>query len=92
MSSEAARIRQQELANLRTELEQERERTRFLQEGLDGGEKERRSMHNVIQDLKGSVRVYVRTRPFLKSDGQDPRDHVRSSGGRFQISFYLKTL
>ncbi|CAN0442547.1 unnamed protein product [Ascophyllum nodosum] len=75
VSSEAARIRQEELEKLRGELDHERERTRFLQESLDGAEKERRSTHNIIQDLKGSVRVYVRTRPFLKSDGEAPRHH-----------------
>ena len=78
VSSEAARIRQEELEKLRGELDHERERTRFLQESLDGAEEERRSTHNIIQDLKGSVRVYVRTRPFLKSDGEAPRHHVRS--------------
>lgn len=28
-------------------------------------------MHNTIQELRGSVRVFVRTRPFLNSDGED---------------------
>lgn len=77
MSSEAARIRQQELTSLRKELERERARANSLQQLLEAGEEERRRMHNSIQDLKGSVRVYVRARPFLKSDGEDPRDLVR---------------
>jgi kinesin family protein C1 len=30
----------------------------------------RRQMHNVIQELRGNIRVYVRTRPFLPGDQQ----------------------
>ena len=29
---------------------------------------ERRKMHNIIQELRGNIRVYVRVRPFLSSD------------------------
>lgn len=36
-----------------------------LQEKIRNGEKLRRSLHNLIQELRGNVRVYVRTRPFL---------------------------
>nr|CCA26226.1 DNA topoisomerase putative [Albugo laibachii Nc14] len=36
-----------------------------LHEKIRNGEKLRRSLHNVIQELRGNVRVYVRTRPFL---------------------------
>lgn len=77
MSSEAARIRQQELSTLRSELFEERERTSILQRLVEEGEEDRRRMHNTIQDLRGSVRVYVRARPFLKSDGEEASDHVR---------------
>lgn len=43
---------------------------------MEDGEEERRRMHNTILDLTGSVRVYVRARPFLKSDGEQAADQV----------------
>lgn len=76
MSSEATRIRQQELTNLRTELDIERERGLHRQRLLEEGEDERRRMHNIIQELRGSVRVFVRARPFLKADGEDAAEQV----------------
>ena len=76
MSSEATRIRQQELTSLRTELDIERERSLHRQRLLEEGEDERRRMHNIIQELRGSVRVFVRARPFLKSDGEDAAEQV----------------
>ncbi|TMW55795.1 hypothetical protein Poli38472_008443 [Pythium oligandrum] len=45
-----------------------------LQERVRQGEKLRRTMHNTIQELRGNVRVFARTRPFLPSDGIDSRD------------------
>jgi kinesin family protein C1 len=39
-----------------------------LQNRLFHSELKRRKTHNQLQDLKGSVRVYVRCRPFLSSD------------------------
>ncbi|CAN0036925.1 unnamed protein product, partial [Ectocarpus sp. 12 AP-2014] len=74
LSSEAARIRQQELSSLRSRLEVSLERTRVLEKQVEEGEEERRRMHNAILDLTGSVRVYVRARPFLKSDGEQAVD------------------
>lgn len=71
VSSEAARIRQQELASLRTELDTERARSNNLQKMVEELEDSRRRMHNTIQELRGSVRVFVRARPFLDSDGED---------------------
>lgn len=76
LSSEAARIRQQELSSLRSRLEASLERTRVLEKQVEEGEEERRRMHNAILDLTGSVRVYVRARPFLKSDGEQAADQV----------------
>ncbi|EEC45010.1 kinesin family-like protein [Phaeodactylum tricornutum CCAP 1055/1] len=36
---------------------------------LLSGEALRRQMHNRIQELRGNIRVFVRTRPFLPNDG-----------------------
>ena len=35
------------------------------------GEAQRRKMHNLIQELRGNVRVYARVRPFLPADGKE---------------------
>lgn len=35
------------------------------------GENQRRKLHNIIQELRGNIRVYARIRPFLPSDGVD---------------------
>ena len=47
-----------------------------LQEKVRDGETKRRKMHNLIQELRGNVRVFARVRPFLpgdKSKGGDPK-------------------
>ena len=48
-------------------------------------------MHNQILDLAGSVRVYVRARPFLKSDGEGAADEVGVpfACGVFQVRLLL---
>jgi kinesin family protein C1 len=35
------------------------------------GETMRRKLHNTIQELRGNIRVHVRLRPFLRSDGEE---------------------
>ncbi len=40
-----------------------------LKDKLLSGEKVRRVLHNCIQELRGNIRVYVCTRPFLPTDG-----------------------
>lgn len=52
-----------------TELEQE----------LQTGESQRRKMHNLIQELRGNVRVFARLRPFLPNDGFAPEDIPESA-------------
>ena len=42
-----------------------------LEELIRSGETQRRKMHNVIQELRGNVRVFARVRPFLPNDGVD---------------------
>lgn len=41
-----------------------------LEDKVKMGEAVRRKMHNTIQELRGNVRVYTRTRPFLPSDNE----------------------
>lgn len=40
-----------------------------LEEQVIQGEKQRRKLHNIIQELRGNIRVFARVRPFLPSDG-----------------------
>ena len=48
--------------------ERDRKIAEFEKERL-AWEAMRRQMHNRIQELRGNIRVFVRTRPFLPSDG-----------------------
>lgn len=50
-----------------------------LNEQLRRGEMMRRKMHNTIQELRGNIRVFARTRPFLPSDGGDHEGSSSSS-------------
>jgi len=54
---------------------------------------ERRKMHNIIQELRGNIRVYIRVRPFLSSDkgvdleGKlDPAVRVKQDGAGCEIN------
>ena len=40
-----------------------------LEAQVHAGARERRKMHNTIQELRGNVRVFARVRPFLPGDG-----------------------
>lgn len=42
-----------------------------LEEEVRQGELQRRKLHNIIQELRGNIRVFARVRPFLPSDGID---------------------
>lgn len=41
-----------------------------LEQQIREGQAERRRMHNVIQELRGNVRVFARIRPYLPGDGK----------------------
>jgi kinesin family protein C1 len=57
-------------AVLRARIEERDKRIAELEIDLLKGEQLRRQMHNAIQELRGNIRVYVRTRPFLPGDQQ----------------------
>ncbi len=57
-------------AVLRARIEERDKRIVDLENELLKGEQIRREMHNAIQELRGNIRVYVRTRPFLPGDNQ----------------------
>jgi kinesin family protein C1 len=56
-------------AVLRARIEERDRRIAELESQVLKGEQLRRQMHNRIQELRGNIRVYVRTRPFLPGDG-----------------------
>ena len=78
-------------AVLRARIE-ERDRTILeLQEQVIKGEKLRRKMHNRIQELRGNIRVFVRTRPFLPGDGDGLDSAVDVSPDGQSLQIYDKT-
>lgn len=46
-----------------------REKVLKLEQQIRDGQAERRRMHNLIQELRGNVRVFARIRPYLPGDG-----------------------
>ncbi|KAG7338295.1 kinesin motor domain containing protein [Nitzschia inconspicua] len=63
-------------AVLRARIEERDKRIAELEAELLNGEQLRRQMHNTIQELRGNIRVYVRTRPFLPGDKQNDESPV----------------
>lgn len=55
------------------------QRIQELEERVRGFDDQRRKMHNLIQELRGNVRVFARVRPFLPSDGIDLSAHPNPS-------------
>ena len=74
---------------LATELIQAKEDLKEAKEKLFQAEILRREMHNKIQDLRGSVRVVARVRPFLSQDGDVTASSIQAS--REKRSLVLKT-
>lgn len=72
---EVLRRRMRETADSK-ELEMTRHLAKIdeLEEKLKAGDSIRRKLHNVIQELRGNVRVFARVRPFLPNDGVDASD------------------
>jgi len=63
-------------AVLKARIEERERRIGELESQLLEGEKVRREMHNRIQELRGNIRVYVRTRPFLPGDGDQQESSI----------------
>jgi len=72
-------------------LVEAKSRIAALEEEVRGGEAQRRKMHNLIQELRGNVRVFARVRPFLPSDSAAEESsgsavEVRSDGESLVIA------
>ncbi|TYZ65274.1 hypothetical protein PybrP1_007019 [[Pythium] brassicae (nom. inval.)] len=75
--AEVLRLRLKELSNQGTQTVAQKDKLiEELQEKVKVGDKLRRTMHNTIQELRGNVRVFARTRPFLPSDRAGSADPV----------------
>jgi kinesin family protein C1 len=63
-----------------------------LTDQVKASEVQRRKLHNVIQELRGNVRVFARVRPFLPNDGLDlnsaptPSINVWPDGSNLKIT------
>jgi len=61
---------------LRARVEERDARIKELEMEVLKGEQVRRRMHNRIQELRGNIRVFVRTRPFLPGDGKSDQSSI----------------
>nr|AEB71794.1 kinesin-like motor protein [Andrias davidianus] len=62
--------------SLQTEVVSLQEEGVGKDERLHNLEMERRRLHNIIQELKGNIRVFCRVRPLLKSEDSFCMDHI----------------
>ncbi|KAI4306255.1 hypothetical protein L6164_029548 [Bauhinia variegata] len=78
-----------EVKQIQSEWEQEMSRLEHHVKSLEGASssfhrvlEENRLLYNLVQDLKGSIRVYCRVRPFLpgQSNGQSTVDYIGENG------------
>lgn len=70
----------EELLNVRQELSEKVDQIAELEWRIGESELIRRKLHNTIQELRGNIRVHVRLRPFLRSDGDEANcDNPQSS-------------
>ena len=73
-------------AVLRARIEERDRRISELEAQVLNGEQLRRQMHNCIQELRGNIRVYVRTRPFLPGDSQSNESPIDISPDNESLS------
>ena len=78
-------------AVLRARIVERDARIEEIESQLIKGEQLRRIMHNRIQELRGNIRVFVRTRPFLPGDGSSTESSIAVSRDGESISIRDKT-
>lgn len=69
--SERLKEMTEELLNVRQELSEKVDQIAELEWRIGESEVIRKKLHNTIQELRGNIRVHVRLRPFLRSDGDE---------------------
>lgn len=57
-----------------------------MEERLKTSEIQRRNLHNLVQELRGNIRVFARVRPFLPTDGVDTSKNQNGT-----ISTFIET-
>jgi kinesin family protein C1 len=75
------------VSTLRLDLEVARRRIDELEEGAREAEMVRRRLHNMVQELKGNIRVFARVRPMLPSDISGANDEKARIAALANMSF-----
>ncbi|KAF6003439.1 hypothetical protein F1559_000122 [Cyanidiococcus yangmingshanensis] len=69
-------LRVAEEANFRALLESREQTIRELEEQAREDERVRRELHNMVQELKGNIRVFCRIRPLLPEERQPTTENL----------------
>jgi kinesin family protein C1 len=75
------------VSTLRVDLEAARRRIDELEVEARESEMVRRRLHNMVQELKGNIRVFARVRPLLSSDVPDPHDEKARTAALANMSY-----
>ena len=75
------------VSTLRVDLETARGRIDELEAEAREAEMVRRRLHNLVQELKGNIRVFARVRPLLPSDVSDTNDKKATVAALANMSY-----
>ncbi len=75
------------VSTLRLDLDAARRRVDELEAETREAERVRRRLHNLVQELKGNIRVFARVRPLLSSDVSGTNDEKARMAALANISF-----
>jgi kinesin family member C1 len=75
------------VSTLRHDLEAARHRIDELEEEVREAEMVRRRLHNMVQELKGNIRVFARVRPLVPSDVSGTEDEKARKEALANMSF-----
>jgi kinesin family protein C1 len=75
------------VSSLRLDLEAAQRRIDELEADAREAEMVRRRLHNMVQELKGNIRVFARVRPLLSSDVSCPNDEKARKEALASMSF-----
>ncbi|XP_062457032.1 carboxy-terminal kinesin 2-like [Rhea pennata] len=81
LTEETLARREREAEELRERADAQQRSLRQQDERLHGLEMERRRLHNLVQELKGNIRVFCRVRPLLESEKETQKglEHLHFS-------------
>jgi kinesin family protein C1 len=85
-----------EIMDLRAQLENREQTIRELEEQAREDERMRRELHNMVQELKGNIRVFCRIRPLLSEERQSTTEGLfqpvaRSCGRGLEVYAPVET-